>query len=445
MRNTMNNTRIQARTFGALLAAALLTATANANLVVRLDGQVIPQFGQAQFPETEVGQTAQYVFTLRNESSQNIEFTEEPDIFVGGGFDTYFEVTQPVFFGASVLQPNESTAFAITFAPQHAAANLSTTVFMWTNLGLYRFNVSGAGFELEPAKMVVKLDGAEIADLASVAWTQTLVGETFERTFEIHNEGGVDLHLTENPPVFIAGGLGEFVFSVTQQPAGTIAPGAFSQLKVRFAPTQARFYSTRLFVYNDDEQIELFDIDLTGEGAAPAPTADCNGNGSEDADDIASGASADCDGNGTPDECELANRDADQNGVLDDCEEPTDPTEPNEPVIDDPGYGDEPNEPVIDDPGYGDEPNTPVIDDPGYGDEPNQPGYEGDIVDPNTGIIDDGGEYEGDGDETGDEYELDEMDAVPGLCGFGGGFFSLMSLMSLSSVKLGRRNRKAAC
>ncbi|RMF77900.1 MAG: hypothetical protein D6744_10755, partial [Planctomycetota bacterium] len=44
---------------------------------------------------------------------------------------------------------------------------------------------------------------------------------------------------------------------------------------------------------------------------------DCNGNGIEDANDIASGFSEDCDGNGVPDECET---DSDGDGVIDACD-----------------------------------------------------------------------------------------------------------------------------
>lgn len=61
--------------------------------------------------------------------------------------------------------------------------------------------------------------------------------------------------------------------------------------------------------------------DRNGDGV-PDPcqlASDCNGNGIEDADDIASGASRDCDVNGVPDECQRC-EDSDGNGWLDGCE-----------------------------------------------------------------------------------------------------------------------------
>ncbi len=51
----------------------------------------------------------------------------------------------------------------------------------------------------------------------------------------------------------------------------------------------------------------------------PAPIADCNANGTPDAQDIASGTSADCDEDGMPDECQSSD-DANHNGVPDVCE-----------------------------------------------------------------------------------------------------------------------------
>jgi len=50
---------------------------------------------------------------------------------------------------------------------------------------------------------------------------------------------------------------------------------------------------------------------------------DCNANGTDDCDDIASGASRDCNGNRLPDECDIAggtSMDCDADGIPDDCE-----------------------------------------------------------------------------------------------------------------------------
>jgi len=51
----------------------------------------------------------------------------------------------------------------------------------------------------------------------------------------------------------------------------------------------------------------------------PCQVPDCNGNGIDDADDIAEGRSTDCNGDTLPDECQ-PELDCDDNGVLDSCE-----------------------------------------------------------------------------------------------------------------------------
>ena len=51
----------------------------------------------------------------------------------------------------------------------------------------------------------------------------------------------------------------------------------------------------------------------------PGGPDDCNGNGIEDAEDIANGTSLDCNGDGLPDECQPC-LDPDGNGLLDPCE-----------------------------------------------------------------------------------------------------------------------------
>ncbi|MDG2142957.1 MAG: hypothetical protein P8N31_05320, partial [Planctomycetota bacterium] len=54
-------------------------------------------------------------------------------------------------------------------------------------------------------------------------------------------------------------------------------------------------------------------------------TADCNGNGILDDDDIAAGTSLDCNANGIPDECDIASgfsTDFDADGQLDECVAP---------------------------------------------------------------------------------------------------------------------------
>ncbi len=67
---------------------------------------------------------------------------------------------------------------------------------------------------------------------------------------------------------------------------------------------------------NSGSIVEAALDDLLGTDLGPSGS-DCNGNGVDDATDIANGTSEDCNGNGIPDECEA---DCDGDGVPDDCE-----------------------------------------------------------------------------------------------------------------------------
>ena len=84
-----------------------------------------------------------------------------------------------------------------------------------------------------------------------------------------------------------------------------------------------------------DAAVSVYAVDLDGDGDADVLSAsqiddkiawyenymnDCNDNGVNDIDDIASGTSTDCNADGVPDECQLGGNDLDQNGVLDVCE-----------------------------------------------------------------------------------------------------------------------------
>ena len=67
------------------------------------------------------------------------------------------------------------------------------------------------------------------------------------------------------------------------------------------------------------ELAPLYDRDQDGIPDTCQVTSDCNGNGLEDAQDIALGRSTDCNQDGLPDECQ-PELDCDENGVLDSCE-----------------------------------------------------------------------------------------------------------------------------
>lgn len=260
------------RMLGAAVAVAAMAAAAVAqpNLVVRVDGVVMNNNDEVTFPNTVVGESTRIVVVLRNQGNEDLLFSENPPIFVGGGFDTYFEVIQPALESGNKLSPNGSTAFAVDFKPQHRAQRLSTRVFVFTNAGAAPFALDLAGRSLGP-KMVVKLDGAVVNDLDTIEFPETLIGETSELNFTIENQGDADLLLTNDPLVQIFGGF-DFDFAVTLQPDAVIPPNGESPFTVEFTPTLERLYTTRMFIHNYaglTPAEEIFDVDIEALATSP--------------------------------------------------------------------------------------------------------------------------------------------------------------------------------
>jgi hypothetical protein len=131
-------------------------------------------------------------------------------------------------------------------------------------------------------------------------------------TFTINNSGMASLNLTSSPPVRISG-ANAADFTVTQQPASSVAPGGQVSFGVVFNPVAAGTRQASLVIANNDSNENPLEISLTGIGV-PTPGGDFNGNRTIDAADYVvwrkmlgqtgipafSGADADGDGTVTP-------------------------------------------------------------------------------------------------------------------------------------------------
>jgi CxxC motif-containing protein (DUF1111 family) len=113
--------------------------------------------------------------------------------------------------------------------------------------------------------------------------------------------------------------------------------GALTRLATSSSTTLAFALSQSRFCRNLPRDVDgpvvdlggnIFSADCNGNGLCDAEeiarglATDCNGNGTLDACDLASGAAADCNGNGRPDSCDIAagsSTDLDGNGRLDEC------------------------------------------------------------------------------------------------------------------------------
>jgi hypothetical protein len=125
--NTPNRSSLSNRlalSGGTLLALTALATPALAvpQIEVRINNQVITTNQKVSFDDTELGQTTPLIVVIRNIGNQDLVFTGNPFVSLGGGFDTYFSIIQPPLETGNKLSPNSSTAFRVDF-PSSAAAS----------------------------------------------------------------------------------------------------------------------------------------------------------------------------------------------------------------------------------------------------------------------------------------------------------------------------------
>jgi hypothetical protein len=103
----------------------------------------------------------------------------------------------------------------------------------------------------------------EIAVSGTADFGSIYEGNSIDKTYTISNIGEGTLNLTGNPIVAISGSSS---FTVTQQPASSVAPGSTTTFIIRFNPTSAGNYSANVSIPNNDADENPFVFGITGEG-----------------------------------------------------------------------------------------------------------------------------------------------------------------------------------
>jgi len=191
----------------------------------------------------------------------------------------------------------------------------------------YRMTISNAAIDAQQgdAVMLVSRGLQTISQGDTVLFDAATIGENSSIALTVRNIGDGPLTLTDAPSMV---GVHAADFTVGDI-NGEIAPDGVAILGITFAPTATEQRVAVLNLPNNDPNQPAFSFIIRGEGLPaeeepepepepePTPQLDCNANGVEDAEDIATGASTDCDVNGTPDECEA---DTDGDGFIDACD-----------------------------------------------------------------------------------------------------------------------------
>ena len=105
----------------------------------------------------------------------------------------------------------------------------------------------------------------------TVAGTEAAKGTAL--VFQVHNEAaGIGLILSGSPKAVIAG-QSNCTVSVTQQPASPVAQGVSTSLNVVVTPTAAGAWSFTVSIANNDLDENPYNWTVSGDAAAPAPSA----------------------------------------------------------------------------------------------------------------------------------------------------------------------------
>ncbi len=167
------------------------------------------------FGNVQDGTSQSQTETLKNTGGENLTITQAT--ISGAGF-SYTGLTLPL-----TLTPNQSTTFAVVFAPTTAGAvsgNLAFTVGGATALTL---TLSGTG--VTPATLT--------ATPASFTFTNVTVGQSSSQTETVKNTGGENATISQ---VTVAG-TGFSISGITTPV--TLTPGQSTSFSVTFSPTSA--------------------------------------------------------------------------------------------------------------------------------------------------------------------------------------------------------------
>jgi len=186
------------------------------------------------FGNVQVGTSQSQTETLNNSGSENVTISQATAI--GAGF-SYTGLSLPV-----TLAPNQSTTFAVVFAPTSAGAgtgSLSLTVSGSSTS--VNFALSGTG--VTPASLT--------ATPASMAFTNVQVGQTQAQTETVKNTGGMNATISQAT----VAGTG-FSLSGLAAPL-TLPPGQSVSFSVSFEPQSSGSFSGTVVISSNTSNPNL--------------------------------------------------------------------------------------------------------------------------------------------------------------------------------------------
>ena len=288
------------------------------------------------YDPTTVDTDRHQFYTIENNGNADLLLSGNPTIQIAGPAANDYTVNlEPT---STTLGEGESQVINIGFRP--SASGIRSAVITIANNdaneGNFSFIVSGQGvapvaapageaiikvFQVTPA---FQFGRVEVTEGGTSDFPEVELGDDLAVFYFVENHGDGDLEFDAQIPVDVVDNIAGFTLFSTVSgfpiPAGN--PEAFADnFRLKFTPQFTDLRTARVFIHsNATNTTGPFDFTVRGRGFEPVvePNVDCNDNGIEDADDLASGTSDDCNQNNVPDECDT---DSDLDGIVDECDE----------------------------------------------------------------------------------------------------------------------------
>ncbi|MBK8092952.1 MAG: choice-of-anchor D domain-containing protein [Verrucomicrobiaceae bacterium] len=166
----------------------------------------------------------------------------------------------------TTLNPGESTAFDVTFAPQAYGSRSAILRVASSDADENPFDITLTGTGLATEIVVEQPVGTNVGDGGSRSFGSVLLGGSASLSFTIKNIGNIDLtdlSITKD-------GANAEEFTITASPTAPVSgPSGSTTFTVQFTPTALGLRSAAIHIASNDIDESPFDILLTGTGTSP--------------------------------------------------------------------------------------------------------------------------------------------------------------------------------
>lgn len=217
--------------------------------------------GSQSFGSVAVGANGDLVFTVENTGNATLNLSGTPKAALSGADAADFSVTsQP----AATVAASATTTFTVRFAPAASGPKTATVTVANddSDEGTYTFTITGTATtspEINIKQGVTSLASGS----GSKSFGSVVAGSNADLVFTVENTGTATLNLSGTPKAAVSG-TDAADFSVTAQPAATVAVAGTTTFTVRFAPSTGGSKTATITVANDDSDEGTYTFAVTG-------------------------------------------------------------------------------------------------------------------------------------------------------------------------------------